>query len=568
MNTPILTDKTSDLSRIALHALIAVLATIVVASIIGHNMIGLNHDHLSLMHSTMALLDGKTPYESYADINPPLIHLIYALPTLISTITQIPAYIALNLWITALILLSLTCSFKLLGKHHTTYAKAIITLCLATALTLIAFHHQVFADRDHIFFTCITPWLLLNSPLCDDKTAPKAWRYLAAFMAAIAMALKPHFMLLYPLLILFQAHHTPIKQQLRQTEHNIIWFCAGAYLCVIGIFFRNYLSEQFLLIFYTYPYYSWPDASKLATLKHLFFQLWPTLILFAAAFCFCKNNKRLLAYTLLLQVSGITIYWLNAGWYYTQYTLLAANTLMIAASGYVIIAQLSKRNTLKIITYTTLAALFFITHAQAAYTRAISDIHSQKTKNHPINFTHIRASANAELIKYIPKNAKIMFLSTHVRSLSVVQQNPTYTALGRYDHLWPLPGLTKLENTLSNKHLYTTLQKRFSRGITADIMNGEPDYIIIETSPRQPPLADNYNIVKYLRQYHPFTVVMSRYKNFHIIDTCGKHNKIACAFKLFKHKKYIPSCRHQSLSLLRHRFHGTPTSLQNIKHIL
>ena len=190
-------------------------AIIVIISVLLHLRIGLNNDTMTLMHQTYKMLAGGKPYVDFVDVNPPLIHYLFTIPLIFSQATGIKLYVALNLFATIIAALSLCVVAGVLRGGGTKKATRTLTISsLALALLSISFMHQLFADREWLLTTLITPLLVLYSPLVTRETVSKRWYVATVLMACIGFCLKPYALTLYAAALLYR----PISGQ---PLHNI-----------------------------------------------------------------------------------------------------------------------------------------------------------------------------------------------------------------------------------------------------------------------------------------------------------------------------------------------------------
>ncbi len=512
--------------RTAINIWLAASSAALIASFVAHLLIGLDTDHIDIMDQVARLASGGEPYIAYADINPPLIHLLYLIPYTLSQHTFLPLSNALWFCIYALAALSLTCCRHLLGNHAPRIRWAIIC-AIAVPLIIISFLHQAFGDRDHLMLIFITPWLLLNSPLVTPDSTPRRWRHTAAILAAMGIALKPYFLIFYAATCVTQR---PFWQQFRQREHHLIWATIACYAGLILLAFPQYLTESLPLSLNTYHDNAWTPTMRIAAAKEtLIAGFWPIWLGVALSYIFRRPN-RTTTYLLVLTITGLLSYLLNAGWYYTQYPFYAfAFALAFSAC-----AQLLRPGRQAFICLLCAAFLAFRATQLIlipAYDRALLDIAFMREYKRPAAMMLAEPTALAQINARIGDNSHYLFLGTNLRALSFKTANRV--SVGRYDHLWPITSLVRLRS--EDQATYKNIWPIFIGGITQDILQQKPDHIIVDVSPQQMPLQDDFNIMAFLMTEPSFAQAMQAYAAPVRISTCPG-SAATCAFDIYSLK--------------------------------
>lgn len=520
--------------KLLLRAWLILSGTCLALAAAAHFYIGLNNDHANLVDNVQRWLSGGKPYEAYADVNPPLIHLLYLPPVWLADAMHWPQHLCLYAWVYAWIGLSLFLSYKLLepGNRSLRY----ITLsAVACGLLITCFIHQVFADREHWMLCFITPWLILQSPLVQRSLIPARTRYATAAFAALGFALKPYFILFYLATTAFRLLHTSLLSQLKEHEHHILWFMGVLYAALIYFCFPQYLQETATLVWYTYPDSSWSFASRWHVMLTVLLQgFWSTWLWTAIGFYVLRGIARqTLLYLLTLQLVTLALYLLNAGWWYTQYPFLAVNLwlCMAAGAGLMLLVGTFRSAGLAWLVPAIAATLYFY-HAAPAIDRASNDMRAQRLSGHPTAFYLMNEKARTALLGQMKDAKTYIFFSTNLRALSL-QTDDGPRPVGRYDHLWPLPALARLQHDKSETSLYSWLRDVFVSGIAEDLKTHNPDVIIVDVSPYHPPLPQDFKVMPYLMSHPAFSFAMHMYSLEKNINTCRDGQITACAFDVY-----------------------------------
>ena len=161
----------------------------------------LNHDAAALLHFSQRWLAGERLYVDLIDVNPPLVFVLNLIPAAIARLTPVSAPSALLLCVLAWVACGFALSWRLLrtapdsigGIHR--YVLPPLFLFL-----MIAYPGPEFAQREHLMLVAALPYLLLAQGRMQRRNLSRGLTLGTALFAAVAFALKPHFLLI-PLLI-------------------------------------------------------------------------------------------------------------------------------------------------------------------------------------------------------------------------------------------------------------------------------------------------------------------------------------------------------------------------------
>jgi hypothetical protein len=161
----------------------------------------LNHDAAALLHYSQRWLAGERLYVDLIDVNPPLVFVLNLVPAAIARLTPIGAPAALTLCVMAWVTFGFLLSWRLLraapgpiGAIHR-YVFPPLFLFL-----MIAYPGPEFAQREHLMVVALLPYLLLAQARLEGRETARGLTVVTALFAAVAFALKPHF-LLVPLVV-------------------------------------------------------------------------------------------------------------------------------------------------------------------------------------------------------------------------------------------------------------------------------------------------------------------------------------------------------------------------------
>lgn len=161
----------------------------------------LNHDAAALLHFSQRWLGGERLYVDLIDVNPPLVFVLNLVPAIIARLTPIGAPTALMLCVLAWITFGFLLSWRLLRSapgavsaiHRYIFPPLFLFL-------MIAYPGPEFGQREHLMVVASLPYLLLAQARLEQRELARGLAVATALFAAIAFALKPHFLLI-PLLV-------------------------------------------------------------------------------------------------------------------------------------------------------------------------------------------------------------------------------------------------------------------------------------------------------------------------------------------------------------------------------
>lgn len=519
--------------RISVASWFTFAALALAASIIGHFLIGLGSNQAQLFNQASRMI---TPGKIYTDLNPALLHILYLPPLLLSKL-HIPQASCLALYTIALEIFSLTLCHRVLRSNRITGRALWLPLTtLAIALNVLSFQHCVFADRDHLALLFIAPWLLLCSPMVRYYSAPSRLRSVIALSAAIGFTLNPTFLVFYLATILLRPN---LKKQLRDGEHHIIGLFLVGYVLVTLFFQRDYFTTILPLAWYTYVNTYWPLTTRLAKgMQVMVYGLWTLWLGVIMSSLFPRTvTNPLTLYLGALLLTAFGIYMLNTGWSYTYYPFFALSfTIGVVATSHMLQQCLPpfRGEILPTLAVSlALAACMGMFILFPAINRARADIAAQSAIGHPTGVTMPYGKTPYYIQRHIGPNSRYLFLSTNLHALSI--QSHSRQSLGRYDTLWPLPKLVSLRDSENpaHKERFARAWPLFIKGLIDDINEEKPARIIVDASPRQPPMPGGFNMMRFLHRDTGFSQVMRGYGFQQRVNDCTSTQKEACAFEIY-----------------------------------
>ncbi len=511
-----------------------------------HMRIGLNNDHLVLMDEVRKLLSGGIPYVDYTEVSPPLIHLLYIVPYLIAKLTDIPLYITLYSCTYAAIALSLFLCWKILRYSTISLNSCIIaSSAIAVALIGVSFVHQVFADRDHLVMVMAAPWFILYSPRVKREYVPKDLRMITAALAAVAFAIKPYFYVFYMVTVASALIRTPVRVLLREREQHIIWGFALAYVALIFLCFQQYPFTILPAGLKTYAAIGWDRSAKWDAVEHELLRKYALLPLAATMTILCTFPQFLnltIAYLYGLLLAALVSYVLNYGWYYTQYPFIGialvlgvVSTATVLQAFALISSSIIRWFCRGVVLCGAIAQLYLFYWLPIA-ARATEDSMLWRTRGHTLVTFEMPPAAAERISKHLDLHPRFMFFTVDLWSVNLLKDGTPRENVGRFDILWPLPGILKLREKDDEQGSYDTLSEWLIDSVSSDIERHKPDLIINDVSPTKRVLPWKYNMLNFFNTSQRFIDAMEGYELVDRFDYCQQSIAMACSFDVYYRK--------------------------------
>jgi len=503
-------------------------------SLWGHMQIGLNNDHLVLMDQANKIMSGAIPYVDFTDVSPPLIHIIYMAPVMLSKLLGFKLADSLNLFTLALTGISLyLCDYILKKSRVSVLIRQLAASAVALALLGASFIHQVFADRDHLLMVLAAPWFVLYSPLANRDAVSLRVRIIVAILAAIGFAIKPYSYVFYAATLVFEHRQGKSwRAIIKEPEHWIVVGFAAAYVAMVFAFFPQYPLTMLPLGWKTYGVLSWDMHSKLnivfydLILKYAVVGGLATIALWVAKPEYCG---RLFSYMYFLLAAAAVSYLFNGGWYYTQYPFIALALVLAVLAGAKLIEIYGHRPQMALVLAIGLWQ-FFVDPAQY---RAGWDINLTRDRGHTLSTFEVVEKAQAVIDKELENHPRFMFLGTNIWATNFLKEDSPRQEVGRFYYLWPLPGILDLQDKPARQEDYRKLSAYLSGSITDDLKRHAPDLVINDVSVSQRGLPNSYNVLSFLMKDPEFSEAWKGYALAKKINFCTPQEQGNCAYEIY-----------------------------------
>lgn len=180
------------LARVLLLSSLAVIIPLVLAGVIAAP---LRDDIAWLLYVARAALAGQPPYTAVIELNPPLIILASMLPVRFAPLLGLSPGTLYHLLVGAALLGLAGFTASLVRRLGGAFAPGLGVFVTLTAV-LFALPGVEFGQREHLIAALLAPWLALATIRLDGRGAPPGAALATGGFAALALALKPHYVLL------------------------------------------------------------------------------------------------------------------------------------------------------------------------------------------------------------------------------------------------------------------------------------------------------------------------------------------------------------------------------------
>lgn len=301
-------------------AAMAVIALLFVAQVAIRWTSEINHDTGWYLYVAAGLLDGKTLYTDFVEVNPPLSMWLTVPPVAIARLTGLASDHALYIQQFLLTAISLLLAARYLRAIPDLQSSSrLVMLCLMAFIMLFA-PGPDFGQREHLMVLLFLPWLLLRMARASGFRPGMPEAALIGIAAAVAVSIKPHsavavLMVEVVLLLRFRS----VRLVLAVENLAALAFCI-AYLAVIWLWATEFLSVVLPLGVEAYvPYYGRPASLLLERSSRTVF----IIVITGALLWLSSRGQRLLPAVLLAAAAGfLASYFLQAKGYF--YHLLPA----------------------------------------------------------------------------------------------------------------------------------------------------------------------------------------------------------------------------------------------------
>ncbi|MGG5890281.1 hypothetical protein ACLF3G_24495 [Falsiroseomonas sp. HC035] len=200
----------------------------------------LNHDVAAILNFATRWVGGEALFRDLIDVNPPLIFVLTAVPALIDRFTPLDPVQSWLLCVLACCALSWRFCLRLReGWDEGVVERAVLDALIPLVIVMVAYD---VGQREHLMGLFALPYALLAARRAEAMATPRGLAIAVTVAAALAFALKPHFLavpaLVEALVLLRRGPAAALRDRLP-------WLMAGIwlmYLASLPVFFPDYLG--------------------------------------------------------------------------------------------------------------------------------------------------------------------------------------------------------------------------------------------------------------------------------------------------------------------------------------
>jgi hypothetical protein len=188
----------------ALRVLVLLGLGLAIVSIVGELRAPLNADAAWLVYSAGRLLRGELLYVDILEINPPLIVWLNLPAAYLSHALHIPSTLVFRLGMLLLVAGSITVCWVLVRQLPGVGSSGASCAALAVLFVLLPLVGGIFGQREHISLALSLPYIAATTLRCQGVALRKGFAYLLGLAAGLAFAIKPHYGVVWLLLLTYR----------------------------------------------------------------------------------------------------------------------------------------------------------------------------------------------------------------------------------------------------------------------------------------------------------------------------------------------------------------------------
>ncbi len=155
----------------------------------------LNHDSTMYLEIARYLLEGQTPYVDFKEINPPLIYYISVIPVVLSRLSGLNPITWYLILVLGLVVYSVMMTRYLMSRRVEESSSLQINIASIMLVLVSLGTPMSFGQREHLLILTVIPWLVLRSLRVEGYDIRQPVALLTGVLAAIGLAVKPHYVL-------------------------------------------------------------------------------------------------------------------------------------------------------------------------------------------------------------------------------------------------------------------------------------------------------------------------------------------------------------------------------------
>ncbi len=432
-------------------------------------------------------MQGGTYTDSFYETNPPLSFLIYLPSYLLYKILNLSPNLALMLNFSAYILLTalLIYRYMILLEISQTLMIGLFGAFIFTQTWMLS---GGFGQKDQLIYLFLIPYAMMQIAALSEKRQPFSLKSIAAFLGAVSVCIKPHYILIPVCFFFYRIHKKRSITILVSSSDVTIFVITGlSYLFFLNVFFPDYIN---VILPETATYYLYDEP--LPVTARLSLLLFAAAAFFISLFMYETEETRYLKITLFLiiglaLVSSVPYLLQNKGFTYQTIPFFGFSVMSAMLAIYGLIYQSSRYADVSAIIQFTVMLMLMHNYMTGAGLGLLSP---EEFKNLPYH----------QKIEKLAWNKVYTDLELKPLNLSL----PYYSDLkngSRFGQLWPVHGLnlafTKAKTEKEKNDIKTKINNYITL-IAEDIERNNPSVIsipryIVEGSGVEEPQKNYYN---------------------------------------------------------------------------
>lgn len=459
-----------------------------------------NFDAAWFYYVAEQVLKGQRLYVDIIEINPPLIVWLTMPPVLLGRLLNVQPRIAFTIYVLVILAGSLSLSAVVLRRTLPDRPFGRRALLLVLPVVLVQFVYAAFGEREHLMLAMVLPYLFLAAGRASDRSFSGGYAVAVGVFAALGIALKPHFVLLFVVAECYLLLHRRPRAVVTRPEFGAIVLVLSTYAAAAVLLTPEYAAVV-KLTRRTYWALSVPFAELLT--EPLF--VGSLLILLLAWRVPISPELQPLRQVMVLAGGAFAAAMLvqQKGWFYHQYPVMATAVL----SATVVLADKmegrfsgSAQRRLRL----TLTAGFVVIMALFTFSPGPPNVLTEDLLR-PVIETHARGGS-------------VLFLSTQIGDAFPLAANTRVGNTSPFASLWFLPGLYARRPAPGLPIAFRAvadqppIERDLARMLVDAAVEAPPELIIVNSSPYQPGFGwHRFDYIGYFGQDPRFARLLQSY---------------------------------------------------------
>ena len=435
------------------------LAICLVCALLGFALQGtgsLNPDVSWINFGALRMLHGAVLYRDIVEVNPPLIYYLSMPPLWLSSVTGWSDTAVFTLWVELLAVGSAFISYLVFGGAGERLGKPYLSMCIAQVMLACLFIGESFGQREHLLFVFLCPYVSLKIARLEGRVVSPKLAAFVGILAAFAIALKPHYVIVIILLEVWQLIRLrKLRDQLITPETLGALSMVALFGAMLLIFHPEYLTQMVPLGRIAYlPYYH-ESASKI-------FGLFGFVIFLVSCFFILERLGGLALSSITLSIAGVA----------------SAAAMLVQFRGF---------------HYQLLPALFFLVIWQSSlcWSQVLANriaaavaiaglVGVIATFNSPLPYR-----SNLPTVDLVPEGSSVAVLSTNISDGFPMVTERHLRWESRFPSLWFMSLIYLSDEATTRQSAFDSaehdLANALRRQVVDDLVRGKPDVIMVST---------------------------------------------------------------------------------------